>query len=339
MPVTDRPDHAREVRSALVDARRFCAALGLAKNSKPNGSGLLICCPSHGDRDPSCSVTNGPDGTLRAVCFGCDLRTDALGVIAIVRGLNLRDRDQFREALAEGAQIAGLYQLEAEILDGEVRPERPRVPPPEPRDERTYPPFGEAFRFWRLATEPADDPEVSGYLVGRRIDPELVGVRAIGRVLSAPPPDWARYEGRTWLETGHRLVVRAFDAKGVPWALRGCRVRAGESPKRLPPSGYKSAELCLLNGAAWRMVRGQPQGRVVVVEGEPDFMVWATRTEEPVIGLFSGSWTDGFAAAVTHGARVIIRTHEDDQGERYAQKVIESLKGRCELRRSTAEAA
>jgi hypothetical protein len=332
-------DHAREVRYALADPAKLCAALGLTEGSKRQARGLLIRCPFHGDRDPSCSVTVGPDGTIRVKCFSCDVGTDALGLIA--QNLGVSTTRDFREVLAEGARIAGLLELEAEIRDGRARPDRTRASAPAPRPEATYPDVGEVLEAWRLGLMPGDDAETSRYLVARKLDPVAIGERGLARVLMPPAPQWARQQGRTWIESGHRLIVRVFDAQGRPRSVRAVLVRDGEGPKRLPPAGKKAAGLCLVNAAACAMLKGRESpGRIVIVEGEPDFLTWGTLTEEPIIGLVSGAWCTEFAAAVPRGCRVVIRTHEDDAGERYAKEVIDSLEGRyCTFRRVTSEAA
>jgi hypothetical protein len=294
----------------------------------------------HGDRTPSCSVTVGPDGTLRVRCFACDYSADALGLIATVRGKSLRDPGEFRECLAEGASIAGHLSLEAEILDGKPRPDRPRIAPPTPKPAAPYPELDEVADLWRRGTMPADDPEASRYLVGRKLDPVVIGEFGLARVMQAPVPVWAQYGQRSWLDTGHRLFVRAFDANGNARGVRAIQVRTSDPPKRLPPKGRKAAGLVLANKAAHAMLRGESPGRVVVVEGEPDFLQWATITQDPVVGLVSGSWTDAFGATIPRGCRVIIRTHEDEAGDRYARQVVDSLVGKeCVVRRSAVEAA
>ncbi len=334
-----RPDHAREVRAALSDPVKLCVGLGLEKGAQRQSGGLLVCCPVHGERNPSCSVTRGPDGTVRVKCFACDFRGDALTLIAVVEGLSTREADGFREVLAEGARLAGAYTLEAEIRDGRPVPNRERVKAPEPRPEPEYPPQGEVRELWENATAPTEDREASGYLVFRRIDPELVAARRLARVIGPTLPRWASYRHRSWAETGHRLIVRAVDAHGKVRSVRAMRVRDADSPKRLPPAGHKAAELALANEAAWRMLRGEAFLRVVIVEGEPDWLVWSTRIDDPVLGILSGTWTQRFALAIPKRAQVVIRTHNDDAGDRYAQAVIDSLDGRCDLRRSSPEAA
>ncbi|HYQ02751.1 MAG TPA: toprim domain-containing protein [Polyangiaceae bacterium] len=98
-------DDAHRLRHTLVDVRKLCAALGLLKGAKPQARGLLVLCPWHAEKHASCSVTLGPDGTVRTHCFTCQVSGDALALIARVRELDVKT--QFRQVLAEAARIAG----------------------------------------------------------------------------------------------------------------------------------------------------------------------------------------------------------------------------------------
>ena len=85
--------------------------------------------------------------------------------------------------------------------------------------------------------------------------------------------------------------------------------------------------------------------RIVVVEGEPDFLTWATRhgdaaeTAPAVLGLWSGAWTSALAARIPAGCRILLRTDLDACGHDYATRVARDLADRCELRRLSPEAA
>lgn len=101
-----RTDHAAEIRGVLSDPWVVLRALGLEKGAQRQGGGALVCCPAHGDRTPSCSVTRGPDGTVRVRCFGCDLAGDVFALVAAVRRLDVQ-RD-FPAVLREAAELAGV---------------------------------------------------------------------------------------------------------------------------------------------------------------------------------------------------------------------------------------
>jgi hypothetical protein len=192
---------------------------------------------------------------------------------------------------------------------------------------------------------------VRAYLEGRGIAPEAVEALDLARAIpdGAVLPRWASYRGnapeaRTWLAMGFRLVLPVYDAGGVVRSVRGWRVLEGDGPKRLPPSGYRAGGLVMADGAGVALLGRASlegtDGRVVIVEGEPDFLTWATRFPDSaeavpaVLGILSGSWTDEIAARIPDGARVIVRTHHDEAGNRYAAAVRGSVDRRCEVLRS-----
>lgn len=103
--VTDR-DEVRDIRRRLADPGRVVAALGLGKGARPSTRGVMVRCPAHEDSTASCSVRAGKDGTIIAVCHGCQWRGDVLGLVAAVRGLD--PRREFRRVLEEAARLAGV---------------------------------------------------------------------------------------------------------------------------------------------------------------------------------------------------------------------------------------
>lgn len=346
MRTLDRHDHAAEVRRALVDVAAVCAALGLERSKSEKGKWV---CPRHGGG--SLNVTVGPDRTLRAKCFGCDFGGDALSLVAECRGLDMRG--DFPKVVLAAAELAGLWSV-VEDIEGRARPvaER-RAKPMAPRPmavnvepERTYPAAAELAALWAAAGFVADDAEAAAMLRGRGLDAELVDFWALARVLptDAELPRWARYSGRSWTETGHRLLLPVYDAEGTMRSVRAWRVVDNDTPKRLPPSGHKAAGLVLADGFAVSLLRGlvlEPL-RVLVVEGEPDFVTWATEFSDAnadapvVLGIGSGAWTDDLAARIPDGAEVIVRTHADEAGDKYAKTVARSLARRCRVVRAAA---
>lgn len=105
-------DGAARLRDALRDPLAVCEALGLTGEGRgsrwfidgPNR--LRVRCPWHEEKTGSCSVTQGPDGTIRVRCFGCGTTGDVLSLVAVVNGLDVR-RD-FVRVLDVAAQIAGV---------------------------------------------------------------------------------------------------------------------------------------------------------------------------------------------------------------------------------------
>jgi hypothetical protein len=78
----------------------------------------------------------------------------------------------------------------------------------------------------------------------------------------------------------------------------------------------------MLAVAAWPWWK---ERRVVITEGEPDFLTWATRGEIPrnlaVLGVGgAGQWTEAFADRIPDDSSVIIRTDPDDTGGRLCRR-------------------
>ena len=330
-----RPDHAREVRQALSSPRRLCAALGLDDGAKPQvGDGLLICCPVHADRTPSCSVTLGPDGTIRVRCFGCDFSADALGLIRVVRGCG-----DFRETLAVGAELAGALQLRDEILGGDVLTERPRFIPAKTSAPTEYPEG--AAELWAACSPVAADADAWDCLRARGIDPDAVDALGLARTIgeAVALPHWARYQGRSWRETGHRLVLPTWDHLGRLQSVRAWRVWDDDaSPKRLPPAGCRAAGLVVANRLGWAMLAGMASPmRLVIAEGEPDFLSVAVSTGDAVLGVVSGSWGWEMAERIPNRTRVVVATHNDVAGDAYAEHIIQTVVQRCAVWRTVPD--
>lgn len=338
-----RGDLAREIKESFRDPRALVVALGLKQDPKHRQqSSAKILCPVHAERSASCSVTNGPDGTVRFLCFGCRASGDALTLIAAAKSLNLKS--QFKEVLAVACEVGGLWSQLAE-LKGEASGNAPRpapVPRPElaPLPERTYPDPASLEAFWAASASVESAKASRDELQRRGVDAGAVARADLARVI--PPsglPRWARYQGKSWNETGHSMAVQVFDSDGVFRSVRAWRIYEGDTPKRLPPGGHKSGELVLANRPALGLLRGQScSGPVVICEGEPDWLVRSVVNHWlPVIGIGSGSWHAGFAARIPYGCEVLLRTHRDAAGDAYADKILETLKSRAQVYRLVVE--
>lgn len=335
-----RPDYAAEIRRTLVNPRAVCDRLGLLQGATTQtGQGVTIRCPAHGERTPSCSVTIGRDGTLRFRCFGCQATGDVLTLVATVHDLDVRTN--FREVLLAAAELAGLSQVVDELNDRKPYEPRPLPSLPEPGPERDYPDASEVAALWALGGPVAADPASGGHLVGRGLNARTVDSLGLLRALpdGARLPGWASYRGQPWTRSGHRMVVRVFDAAGVLRSVRAWRVEGDAPAKRLPPAGHKATGLVMANRHALELLTGErTTPRVVVVaEGEPDFatcsLLWPTVA---VFGITSGSWSADFAKRIPLGSEVVIRTHNDQAGDKYAKDILETVKTRAVVRRSEA---
>lgn len=319
-----------DIRSALSDPKSVCSALGITERAKRNTGGLLICCPAHNEKTPSCSVTRGPDGTVRVRCFGCGLSGDVFTLIAAVDGLDPH-RD-FPRVLERATRLAGL-----DTADESSRGPRPMLPPV----ERPYPPAPEVEAVWDSATPVAGHRAAADYFAARGLCPNALDRLDLVRVMTGEAPAWAVYGEHSWLETGHVALVQAFDAAGTFRSVRAIRIVYGgaDIPKRLPPKGYRASGLVMANELGRGILdRTNRQSRVVIAEGEPDFLSVATDALADgcaVLGVISGSWTGAMAARIPDGAEVLVMTHNDRAGDGYAHEVNVTIGHRCNVLRAS----
>lgn len=353
---TDRRDDERT--DYRIDIARHWAAMGpkraldlLGIKAKADGRGALCCCLWHADSSPSCRVTIGQTGTLRAHCFACSESWDIFAIIAQVHRLD--EKKDFREVMRIAAELVGLWDI-VDSLEGRIeRRERtaPALPPQVQPQEPTYPPRDEVLDLIAACGLCDNDGAVSGWLGGRKLDAHQVDVRALAYALPLDAgriPQWSQW----WTRTGHRLIVPLFDAAGEIRSVRAGttlpKEQLGDMPKRLAPKGFTSKGLVMadelgreiLRGGTWpEWHRGKMQ--VVISEGEPDWMAWATKYPlgAPLpwacFGVYSGGWTQEHGARIPAGAVVSVRTDLDDAGRRFAEQIKQTL-AHCDVRVRTA---
>jgi hypothetical protein len=190
-----------------------------------------------------------------------------------------------------------------------------------------------------------DDPEVTTWLRSRRLDAGDVELGDLARALPVDfeVPHWARFRGQPWGALGNRAILPTYGAEGRLASLRARAVRPVTGPKAIAPAGFEVRGLVLADGLGRQVLAGEARDvhRVVIAEGEPDFLTWATCRSDAdedapaVLGIVAGSWAAELAARIVDGAEVTIATHHDRAGDKYAAAIVESLAGRVTLRRWT----
>jgi hypothetical protein len=299
----------------------------------------------HGGKGDSLTLDASAD-RLTWICATHCGAGDVIGMIQSIRGCS------FPDALREAADLAGVDLDDDDSDEAQAERERARAAylavhaasNPEPPDSPGYVPVAEVEAIWADAAPVTDDREVSAYLESRAMPASTVASHGLLRALrpGQPLPRWARYRGdadraRTWLETGHRILIRTWDHLGQLRGVRAWRVGGDEeTPKRLPPAGYSSAGLVWANEIALEMLRTPYPCTVVVSEGEPDMVVNALRRRCPVIGITSGSWTQALADRIAFGSEVVIRTDRDVAGDKYAAAIRKTLGDRATMWRVAA---
>jgi DNA primase len=319
-------DAAREIRSRLVDARAVIDSLGLEEGARRQSRGVMIRCPWHIERSASCSVTVGADGTLRVHCFGCGATGDVLHLVAAARGLKLEQ--DFARVLEEAAALAGIQS-----------PEPVSKPRPAPTAQ-SYPPPDGVQALWSASlplnrTLVHPDPRelaVAFFCARRAWWPPAVAELDIVRV--TPLPDafaWPRWWPKTWASSW-RLITRAYRADGRVASLHA-RAVDESMPKTRWPYDRLSAGLFFANAHGAALLSTPTEAaveRVLVVEGLTDTVASALEAQDrsraiAVLGLSSGSTSALSAIRWPYGIPVIVATHDDEAGRRYAADVQRAL--------------
>lgn len=121
-------DDVDAIKFALTDARDLLDALGVLQPGawSRNAKGILIRCPWHDEKTPSCLVSDARGGyPIMAHCFGCEANADVFAIIAQAYDLDVRAN--FRDVIDLAADLAGM-----------PRPER-KSPGDRPATARTIP--------------------------------------------------------------------------------------------------------------------------------------------------------------------------------------------------------
>ncbi|MBI2900475.1 MAG: hypothetical protein HYY17_09825 [Planctomycetes bacterium] len=267
----------------------------------------------------------------------------ALVGAAIEAGLPEREaRAVVRRSLRRGAEHP--REIPTTAAHGPVRAPaaRPAIPPP------SYPPHDELLDMVRNSLPVTSDPEAVAWLASRGLDPEAVEVWHLARALApeGPLPSWARCGSRDWRESGHRLLLPLFDARGSLRSVKARAVCAEAERKELAPTGYSTGGLIFACIMGRRLLAGDvpewwtPQ--ILVVEGAPDWLTWGARQSDAredgpaVLGVGAGSWTPAIATRIPDGSTVYLRGHSDAAGARYLDAIEATLAGRCRIFRRRA---
>jgi hypothetical protein len=183
------------------------------------------------------------------------------------------------------------------------------------------------------------DAEVAAFLARRGLDAAEVERREIAWALrpGAELPAWARFRGRPWTLSGHRLIVGLVDANGDLMSVqaRSVLVDVPKGEKAANPAGVDLRGLVMADARGLALLKGiAPLPREVwIAEGVPDFLTlainWPADSSAPaVFGIAEGCWTPELAARVPMGAKVVLMTDHDANGDRYAAAIKETLAGR-----------
>ena len=280
-----------------------------------------------------------------------DLVIDELCHVAHECGLGRREVQRtVRDGLRRGGrELRVLPHRAAGRLPNQPAAPRHRIAVTPP--SRRRPPRGEVAVLWESCRPVCDDDEVAAWLGSRGIDPGEVEDRDLARALPRAErlPRWATCWGRPWT-VGWRLVFRAWGATGAAESLRARWVR-DTRPSRWPKSAAAAAGegsasgLVLADGLGQLVLKGGAPPNwwpdapleVVILEGEPDWLSWASTVPDgdqyapAVVGVWQGAWDAAFARRLPAGTRIGLRTHLDAAGCGYASRAASTLLAHCRV--------
>lgn len=218
------------------------------------------------------------------------------------------------------------------------------------------PPLADVRALWDAAREITSDVDAVRLLTERTIDPSLVARYDLARVITRKTelPSWAAFRpregelhGRSWYETGHRLLVPLCDSAGTMRSVKARSVFFNPHKKTINPLDYGLRGLCLLPLFERHRLEADPvvvnaraklpPGRWVIAEGDMDYLTWATRIiqnlDDPtyLVGIYSGAFNLSWGQALVGqdaGAPpdFYIRIHHDKSGDGYTDKIAGILR-------------
>jgi len=343
-----------------IEAVRGTSVLAVAaalrlKTSPPRGTsgGSVYGCPAcsaerrhAARRDRRGALGVRRDG-IGFRCMDCDVSGDAIDLVALVlRGRRFSELrgDALGEVRRWFEEFAGLE------LSSAVATRTPVPPPPAP--PVSYPPEAEVREFYDRCVECDNDAGVSAYLGGRNLRAGFVAGLQLARALPADLRELPRWASKRvgengprvpWTASGHRLIVPLYDERGLMRSVLARAIGHAEI-KSYAPAGFTRAGLVMACSLGrWLLATGvrpewwslQREMRVVVAEGEADFLGWATRWSDAAehapatFAVISGSWTAGIASRIADESVVLIATDNDAAGDRYAAVIHESFASRA----------
>lgn len=305
-----------EIRGAGVAV--VAKQLGLTVLDYPNPGSITPCPGCHAEKRGS-DDRRGPIGLTREgigwACHRCRASGDALSLAAVAITGNHRPN-------SEGWREIRNKFLGSDLPTFVVKPHIYKRPPK-----------GEVLDIWHKSSPVYDSDELVPLLEERDLDPgELTERDLCRRIKRGHLPRWAQRGLKPWNEDGYLCLFPLYDHQGQLTSLHPRRMsREAARPKGASPLGFEVGGLAFLDFLGRALLDGSSEiTRLIIAEGAPDYLTASLtfgelNTETAVMGVISGSWTPSMASQVPTPVEVIIATHEDQAGERFARAIAETL--------------
>lgn len=344
-----------------IDQVKAWPVLDVATRVGLEARGRSFVCPAcgkgkrHKGSDKRLAAGLTPDGggwRCHAEHGGCGVGGSAVDLIAwLVMGTDEPSPGEWADVRRACVELS---LCDADARDGQTPAARAYTPPTRPpAAPPVRPPAGEVIEMWAGCQPVIEDSEVVAWLQGRGLDPAAVEDFHLARALpgSAPLPRWARFRGKPWNITTHRLIVPMFGPSGRMESVHARALMPTDpGEKAASPAGVEMRGLAMANPLCQLMLSGAPLSdgapanelvaRVPlwVAEGLPDFLTlacnWSDADDDApaVLGVIAGSWTEALAARVPDGCEVVIATDPDSTGDKYADRIAETFAARPGVR-------
>lgn len=278
-------------------------------------------------------------------CFTCDAAGDAIDFAA-----HRLSGDRFRSLQEAGkAAVREFFQAETGFaVQAAPRPRTDLMPVAWENAETKYPPRGEVLALWSQCDPLNSDAECAAYLKSRGVhNLAEVAEHDAARALrpGASMPGWASYGGRTWEQTGHRIIVPLYDFVGNLTSVLARTVDVDKQRvdrKSVGAKGYQRRGLVIAGSYGLHMLvkgnsrsmHGDANFTLTIAEGEKDTLRFiadgadgeVTEDYRPiackgVLGIVSGAFTRDIASRVPSGSHVVLATDADEAGDKYAEQI------------------
>lgn len=297
------------------------------------GVGSRGPCPIHNGTGDNFAVYQGEDGPRWHCHSDCKGGGDTIAYVAALRhGWTPGGPAPRGEAFF--AAVRELLELGGEQLSTFVASSARKGKPPAPPLEEVH-----AVLEHSGTLKPTDDR----LLIGGRERPgigsraQLVGLSLRRPLVLELDAGWLRSEGPTWARTWKGWALGLYDARGELVSLHNRPV--GPRPKARNPKGCSSAGLVLANDQAAGMLAGDREGKrtaeehgVIIVEGAPAFLAYASWAPGPVIGLPGHAPAAATLRRIPRAATVLVDTDPDEAGAGYLRRVLEHLEQHADVR-------
>lgn len=303
---------AADIKRSITDIKWIVQKLNLKAKKISNGYQIHCPNPEHNDSNPSCLLSVGQQGTIRAYCFGCGYSEDVIGLTQAVLSCSFSDAMKFLS------------------LDEYIG--KRKIDIPEIRDiECLYKSPDDLVEIYNNHTFAVNT--VKNWIVGRGLSDDIFKknlCRTIMKKGIGQAPRWFRY----FREKNYNLIVPLYNHEGKQVNFLGRYTGQLEnSIKTRFVKGSKKKGCLMMNQMAIDDFKSNKRCKeLYIFEGETDFLTISTHDISSIGIPGNGALNDDLLDKINSFNVVYICTDNDTAGERYA-KLIKKGVSNCNCMR------